>query len=116
MKLLKNQIKRLKIWTATELFKVFFEKYYYSFESADEKFYRMGKEDQDIYVNSINNFVRTKAFKNEFHEVIRTLYSDLANKPVDDVLLSSYRLTILFMREFRKRLEKFEETSRFARK
>lgn len=105
MRPLKNLTKRLKIWTINYLFKTYFKRYYYPFESADEKFLKLTKDEKIVYLMGISHFVDSKAYEAEFQEMVRTFYRDLATQANDEVLQSAYRLTLIFIRDLQNRLK-----------
>lgn len=107
MNLLKKAKKKIKIWVIKELFKFYFPHYFYPFETANEKFMKMTKEDKMVYGASIDIWVRSKAFKNESEEVIRSFYSKLALESNDEISVSAYRMSLIFMRDYQRRLEQF---------
>jgi hypothetical protein len=109
MKLLQNLKSRLMIWTINKLFITYFGTFYYPFESANNKFMRMKDEERMIHMNSIYNFVESKAYRIEFQEVIRTIYTELATKPYNDISVSAYRMALIFFKDFDKRLKEIHK-------
>jgi hypothetical protein len=105
MKLLQSLKSRLMIWTINQLFKTYFGTFYYPFESANEKLMRMKDEERLIYMNSVYNFVESKAYRILFQEVIRTFYSELALKPENEIQRATYRMALVFIRDFQKHLK-----------
>lgn len=110
MKILKSLKHRLSMWTAKKIFKIYFGTYYYPFETADEKFLRMSKTDRTLYVEQIDRFAKSQAFKNEFQEIIRRFYTDLSLRADNEVVVAAHRLVLIFIRDLHKRFKEFEKT------
>ena len=109
MKLLQNLKHRLMIWTVNKLFMAYFGTFYYPFESVNNKVMRMKDEERLIHMNSVYNFVESKAYRIEFQEIIRTMYTELATKPYNDVTVSAYRMALIFFKDFDKRLKEIHQ-------
>lgn len=95
---------KVKIWAANKIFQVYFKGFYYPFETADEEFLSMEKDEKVIYLSSVYNWVNSTAHKNESRNLIRHIYSELATKPTDQIQIAAYRLSLLFIRDYEKRM------------
>ena len=109
MNLLKKAKRKLKIWLIKELFKLYFPHYFYPFETANERFMKMGKSDKMVYGAQIDMWVKSNAFKSESEELIRSFYSKLALETNDEITIAAYRLSLIFMRDSQRRLEQFSK-------
>lgn len=109
MDLLKKVKIKLKIWLIKELFKIYYPHYFYPFETANDRYMKMAKEERLIYVASIDTWLKSKAFKSEHEEIIRSFYSKLALESNDEITTAAYRITLIFMRDYEKRLKQFSK-------
>lgn len=109
MNLLKKAKRKLRIWIASELFKLYYPHYFYPFETANDRYMKMTKEDKLVYAASVDVWVRSKAFKSEHEEMVRAFYQKLALESNDEVLTAAYRMTLIFMRDYEKRLLQFSK-------
>jgi len=96
-------ISRLKSWVVEQMFKRYFEAYDVPFKKADEKIMQMNDNQRAEYLLTAKAWSENVTFHAEIDEVMRRMYSELALKSGNVAEVQAYRLTILILKEFKKR-------------
>ena len=105
MSILRQPLLKMKIWASNKIFQIYFGGFYYPFENADEKFLQMPKDEKIIYLSSVHKWTESQAYKNESQSLIRHIYGELATKPLDQLQITAYRLSLMFIRDYDKRMK-----------
>jgi hypothetical protein len=98
-------ITKWKNWIVRKQFERHFGNFIYPFLRADEELSKMDVDDRLEYLRTVKVFIKSSAYKTEMECLIRTLYQELAIKPLKEPEFTGYRLSLMFAKNMQKRLE-----------
>lgn len=107
-------LNKLKKYVIRKVFEKYYGNFLYPFEKTDEIRLKLSPQSQYRYLMDVNSFVESKAFKTEFEGVIRRFYQELSLKPTNEIDISAYRLTLIFIQSFENRLLSLQEEYRLT--
>lgn len=107
-------LNKLKKYVIRKVFERYYGNFIYPFEKTDEIRLNLSPEAQYRYLMDINSFVDSKAFKIEIEGMIRKFYQELSLKPTNDIDISAYRLTLIFIKTLESRLLSLQEEYRLS--
>lgn len=85
------------------MFERLFRYYTYPFEIADEMLADMSEVERSRYLESISNWVESKAYKTEMSEIVRSVYREMATKAQDKTQFTGYRLSLILVKRLDQR-------------
>lgn len=88
-----------------DLFKESFAAYEFPFQSADQKINELDNEERQRYFRAVQEFQQSGALANEVAELTRRFYKEMAATLLDNTQITAYRVTLLFVQEFEKRMK-----------
>jgi len=94
---------KLKQWVVEQVFMREFEAYNMPFQRIDERIMRMSEGERAEYLIGARTWIENKTFNAEIDEAMRKFYAELALKSGNVAEVQAYRLTIKFMKDFKKR-------------
>jgi hypothetical protein len=94
---------KLKSWVIEQVFSREFGAYNMPFQRIDDRIMRMSESERAEYLIGARTWVENKTFNAEIDEAMRRFYAELALKSGNVAEVQSYRLTIKFMKDFKKR-------------
>lgn len=94
---------KLKQWVVEQVFMREFEAYNMPFQRMDERIIGMSESERAEYLIGARTWIDNKTFNAEIDEAMRRFYSELALKSGNVAEVQAYRLTIKFMKDFKKR-------------
>jgi hypothetical protein len=94
---------KLKQGVVEQVFMREFEAYNMPFQRIDDKIMRMSEGERAEYLIGARTWIENKTFNAEIDEAMRKFYAELALKSGNVAEVQAYRLTIKFMKDFKKR-------------
>ena len=86
------------------IFEYIYDDYLYPFLTADMKLQRMESEKRLRYYNDARDFLNSPCYENEMQGLIRNMYRDLSTKTLTETEIASYRMTLIWIKQFEARL------------
>jgi hypothetical protein len=96
-------LSRLKSWIVEQAFKQCFEAYALPFKKADEKIMQMNDNQRAEYLLMAKAWSENTTFQAEMDEALRKHYAALALESKNVADIQAHRLSILFLKDFKKR-------------
>lgn len=102
---------KFKIWLLTWAFNHLFKDYQTVFDSMNDKILNMNDGQRMEHFILARSAMENATLIKEFEEAMRHFYKELALKSKNDMERYAYRLTIKFIRDFRRRLQELAAAS-----
>lgn len=97
-------IQKLKYWAVEQIFRREFEAYEMPFKRLDDVILKMSDGERAGYLIGARTLLENKTLNMELDEALRRFYGELALRTGNTAEIQSYRLTIKFIRDLKKRL------------
>lgn len=101
MKKIKNKFLQ---WVIRKTFVNEFSSFVYPYVDADQEIRKMNDDEKAKYFEMAETILNSKLFEIEMRSCVRTFYRDIALKTNNDIGIAGYRLSLLFIRSFERRL------------
>lgn len=88
-----------------KLFELLYATYHYPFERSDARIYKMKDPERKEYFRQAKELLDNRAFIQEFEELTRKYYQELAVKATNETEKAAYRLTLKAIQDFHKRFQ-----------
>jgi hypothetical protein len=96
---------RLKLLVTLKLFNYFFGGFKYPFTRADEIINQMSGIRKLRHFKEMKDFYESDAYAIEILGIVRHFYKEMATKPTDEMLITGYRLSLIFIKYLELRLK-----------
>lgn len=97
-------INKINSWIVRKIFEKRFKYFIYPFERSDEVIERLSYAERLSYLEDCNRWFKSKAYKTEMEELLRTFYQELSLKSTSEIHRTGYRLGCIFVKNMENRL------------
>lgn len=97
-------LQKLKYWAVEQIFRREFEAYDMPFKRLDDAILKMSDAERAGYLLGARTLLENKTLNMELEEAMRRFYKELSLKTGNTAEIQSYRLTIKFIGDLKKRL------------
>jgi len=93
-----------------------FEHFIFPFKNADVERLKLPEPRRYKYLDEVSTWVNSEAYKTEHESMVREFYKELAIKPLTDDMITGYRLALVAIQQYEKRLSALAEEFKTTKK